>query len=302
MLENQDKFKSGFVALVGRPNAGKSTLLNTIIGSKVAITSNVVQTTRHRIRAILNKDYMQTIFVDTPGLHKPIDVLGQELNEGVYQALSDCDIVCMLIDSNTNIGKGDLWVANKIKKLKCKKICVLSKIDLISNDQKMLQISNIENLLQWDSIVCLSSYNNYNIDALINEIYGFLPVGPLWFPKDVNTDQPLEVLIAEYIREKILRNVFDEVPHSVGLEIEQIDYQKNKNLYKIYANAYVEKKSQKGILIGKNGSAIKKISCEARTDLEKLLSAKVFLDIEVKIKKDWRKDYNQIRKFGYTVE
>lgn len=286
MPETNDKFKSGFIAFVGRPNAGKSTLLNAILGKKVAITSDVAQTTRHRIRAILNKKDMQLVFVDTPGLHKPHDVLGQELNEGAFQATSDCDVVCVLIDGSQDIGRGDKWVVEKIAKLKCPKICIISKVDLIDDDQKLKQVEAASELLKWDALVCLSSKSKYNVDALLEEISMFIPYGPIWFPGDVNTDQPLEVMIAEFIREKILHNMYEEVPHSIGVDIEDMEYIEKKNLYKIYANAYVEKKSQKGIVIGAGGKTIKTISTTARQDLEKLLDAKVFLDLEVKIKKD----------------
>lgn len=302
MHENQKTFKSGFIAVVGRPNAGKSTLINSVIGEHVAITSNVAQTTRHRIRAILNKPNLQAIFVDTPGFHKPVDVLGQELNEGAVQAISDCDIAVLVIDGSQPIGSGDKWVSEKLKNLKAAKICVISKLDLITDEQKLSQVSNADKLLNWDALICLSSKNTYNIDAFVTEIEHFLPLGPKWFPDNVNTDQPLEVIIAEYIREKIIRNVFEEIPHSIGIEIDDMEFVNKKNLQKIYASAYVEKKSQKGILIGKNGSLVKEISTQARLDLEKLLGCRVFLDLEVKVKKDWRKDYNQVRKFGYTVE
>lgn len=302
MPGTQNNFKSGFVTLVGRPNAGKSTLLNALIGTKVAITSDVVQTTRHRIRGILNKEGMQAIFIDTPGLHKPVDVLGQELNEGVFQAIADCDIVCMLIDASQKIGKGDAWVAEKIHKLKSKKFCILTKTDLVDADTKMAQVARASELENWDALICLSAVKNYKIDAFIEEVEHFLPEGPMWFPQDTNTDQPIEVMIAEYIREKIIRNVFEEVPHSVGLEVVELSFDEKKRINNIYAHAFVEHESQKGILIGKGGQTIKKISTEAREDLEKLLGTKVFLDLEIKVKKDWRRDYNQVRKFGYTAE
>lgn len=286
MPEKSNNFKSGFVTLLGRPNAGKSTLLNTIIGQKIAITSDVVQTTRHRIRGILNNENSQIIFVDTPGLHKPIDVLGQELNESAFQASADCDVLAVLFDASQKIGSGDKWIVENIKNSSCKKICVLSKCDKVDDDAKLSQFEEARKLLDWDAIVCLSAQKNYNLDALIEEIESFLPVGPMWFPKDLSSDQPIEVMIAEYIREKIINNVYDEIPHSIGLEVESFEYSEKKNLYKIFAVAYVEKKSQKGIIIGKEGQAIKKISTEARVDLEKLLDAKVFLDLEVKLKKD----------------
>lgn len=295
-------FKSGFVALLGRPNAGKSTLINTLIGQKIAITSDVSQTTRHRIFGILNKNNMQAIFVDTPGIHKPKDVLGQELNEGAYQALNDCDIACMLIDLSKDVSTGDKWVANKLQKCNCSKFCILTKSDLVSQECRLKQFNAAKNLMKWDSIIILSSLSKYNINALTEEIFHFLPEGPRWYPKDTVTDQDIQVLIAEFIREKVLSNYYDEIPHAIGVDIDDIEYIHKKNLYKIYSNIYVEQKSQKGIIIGKEGNGIKLVGVQARKDLENLLDAKVYLDIQVKIKKNWRKDYNQIRKFGYTQE
>lgn len=302
MPENQKKFKSGFVALFGRPNAGKSTLINSIIGQKIAITSNVSQTTRHRIFGILNNDNMQAIFVDTPGIHKPNDVLGQELNQGAYQALNDCDIACFLVDSTQVISKGDVWVAEKLKKADCTKICLITKSDICSKETILKQVELADKMMHWDVLLVISSKTKYNLDFFIDEIYDFLPEGPKWYPQDTVTDQDIKVLIAEYIREKVLRNFHEEVPHAVGVDIDDIEYNKKKNLYKIYSSIYVEKKSQKGILIGREGNSLKNIGTQARLDLETLLDSRVFLDIQVKIKKNWRKDYNQIRKFGYTQE
>lgn len=297
-----DNFKSGFVSLIGRPNAGKSTLLNAIVEKKIAITTDVVQTTRHRIKAILNKNNMQAIFVDTPGLHKPKDVLGQELNASVFHALNDVDIVAVLFDASKKIGSGDKWIIDKISKQACHKICVLSKCDLVGDNQKILQLNKLHNLLNWDAIVCLSSVKKYNIDAFIEEIYNFLPAGPAWYSKNEITDQSTENMICEYIREKTISNVYDEIPHSIGVLIDDYYFDNKKKIYKIYANIYVEKDSQKGILLGKDGATIKKIGIEARHDLEKLLDSKVFLELIVKLKKNWRKDYNQVRRFGYTSE
>lgn len=299
---NSKQFKSGFIALIGRPNAGKSTLLNAIIGKKVAITSSVVQTTRHRISGILNQDNLQAIFVDTPGLHKPKDVLGQELNASTFQTTNDIDAIAVLFDSSQKIGAGDKWIVDKIESLKCPKICILTKCDLINDDKKIEQVNNVEHLTSWDAIVCLSAKNKYNIDAFVEEIKNYLPNGPAWYSKDDFSDQDIDVLAAEYVREKIIKNVFDEIPHSIGVELDDIYFDNKKQIYHVYITAYVEKESQKGIVIGKNGNTIKKIGTEARKDLEKLLEHKVFLNIDVKVKKNWRKDYNQVRRFGYTAE
>ena len=291
-------FKSGFVTLVGRPNAGKSTLINAIMGKKIAITSDTAQTTRHRFRAVLTREDFQLILVDTPGLHKPHDALGEELNTSALKALEDVDVVAMLIDASQPIGRGDEWVAEQLSRVRSKKICVLSKLDLATEKQISAQREAAEALGAWDAMVGLSSATGKNVDAFVEEVQFLLPEGPAWFPADMETDQPLEVMVAEFIREKILRNLFDEVPHAIGVAVEEMEFEK-PNLYRIYAVIYVERDSQKGIIIGKRGAAIKRIGTEARKDLELLLGAKVFLDLSVKVRKNWRRDANQIRRFGY---
>lgn len=294
-------FKSGFVTLVGRPNAGKSTLLNTIMGKKIAITSNTAQTTRHRLRAVCTRDEFQMIMVDTPGIHKPHDALGEELNVSALKALEDVDVVAMLIDASQPIGRGDLWVAKQVAAAKrSKKICVLSKTDLANDSQISAQREAAEQLgVKWDAMVALSSENGRNVDAFIEEVVFFLPEGPAWFPADMETDQPIEVIIAEFIREKILRTFRDEVPHAIGVQVEDFSYDRKKDLHKIFARIYVEHDSQKGIIIGKGGASIKRIGTEARMDLEQLLGTRVHLDLMVKVKKNWRRDATQIRRFGY---
>ncbi len=299
MMATREGFKSGFVTLVGRPNAGKSTLLNAIMGKKIAITSNTVQTTRHRFRAVLTHDNFQMVLVDTPGLHKPHDALGEELNVSALKALEDVDVVAMLIDASKPIGKGDEWVAEQVKRARAKKICVLSKTDIASESQIFAQRDAAEKLMQWDAMVALSSQSGRNVDAFIEEVEFLLPEGPAWFPADMETDQPIEVVIAEFIREKILRSFHDEVPHAIGVRVDELEFVKKKDLARIFATIYVERDSQKGIIIGKKGAAIKAIGVEARRDLEHLLGTKVFLDLSVKVKKNWRRDANQIRRFGY---
>ena len=296
----QEGFRSGFVALVGRPNAGKSTLLNALIGKKLAITSDTAQTTRHRFRAIITRKNFKAILVDTPGLHKPIDALGEELNVSALKALEDVDVVVMLIDATQPIGSGDEWVAKQVAAARgAKRICVLSKTDIATEDQINKQREAADKLCAWDAMVALSSVSGKNIDAFLEEMLYFLPEGPAWFPPDMETDQPLEVLIAEFIREKILRSFDDEVPHAIGVQCEEFEYDRKKDLYRIFANIYVERESQKGIIIGKRGASIKQIGSKARTDLEQLLGCRVWLDLRVKVKKNWRKDANQIRRFGY---
>ncbi len=292
-------FKSGFVTLVGRPNAGKSTLLNALVGHKVAITSDTAQTTRHRLRAIVNTDDAQIILVDTPGIHKPHDALGEELNKSASKAMSEVDIVAMLIDASKPVGKGDEWVAKQVQAAHGTKICVLTKMDLV--DKKTVEAQRIaaEALGPWDAMVGLSSVTEYNLDAFLEEVIAFLPEGPAWFPRDMETDQPLEVMIAEFIREKILRSFTEELPHAIGVQVEDMHFDEDRNKTYVSAFIYVERDSQKGMIIGKGGSSIKAIGSEARNDLERLLGEPIYLDLRVKVKKNWRRDAAQIKRFGY---
>lgn len=295
-----NSFKSGFVTLVGRPNAGKSTLINAVVGHKVAITSNTAQTTRHRFRAIVTREDMQMTMVDTPGLHKPHDALGEELNTSAIMAMEDVDVIAFLVDASKPIGRGDEWVAAQVRAVRhARKILVITKADLVDKDVIISQLEAARALGRWDDEVVLSSKSGFNVDGFEHAVSRWLPEGPKWFPDDMDTDQPFEVLVAEFIREKILRSFRDEVPHSIGVIADQIEYERRKDMYKIYAVVYVERDSQKGIIIGKGGSAIKQIGIEARQDLEQLLGCKVFLDLQVKVKKNWRRDLNQIRRFGY---
>lgn len=293
------EFRSGFVTFVGRPNAGKSTLINNIMGKKIAITSNTAQTTRHRFRAVLTRDDFQMILVDTPGLHKPHDALGEELNTSALKSLEDVDVVCMLVDSSKEVGRGDEWVASQLNSVRAIKILVLSKCDLVNEEQLAAQIEKARQLADWDAVMVCSGETGEGVENLVNDIAALLPVGPKWFPDDMETDQPIEVVIAEFIREKILRSFHDEVPHAIGVKVEEMRYNKRNKTNGITAIVYVERDSQKGIIIGKGGSAIKKIGTEARVDLEQLLGTKVFLDLSVKVKKNWRRDASQIRRFGY---
>ena len=292
-------YKSGFATFVGRPNAGKSTLLNAIMGKKIAITSNTAQTTRHRFRAVKTTDGFQLVIVDTPGIHKPHDALGEELNTSALKALEDVDVVAMLVDASQPVGTGDEWVAGQVKRIRTKKVLVLSKTDLVDEGQLEEQRRAATKLADWDAVVACSSETGAGVDEAVATLVGFLPEGPQWFPADMETDQPLEVIVAEFIREKILRSFRDEIPHAIGVQTEEMDYVRKKDLYRIRAIVYTEHDSQKGMIIGKGGSAIKRIGTEAREDLERILGTRVFLDLSVKVKKNWRRDASQIRRFGY---
>lgn len=294
------RFRSGFVALVGRPNAGKSTLTNSLVGSKVAITSDTPQTTRHRLRAVVNREDAQLVIVDTPGLHKPHDALGEELNRSALKSLEDVDVVAMLVDATKPVGGGDRWVAGHVAKARrAKKVLVLTKADIASPQQVERQLQTARVLAPFDDEVVLSAVAEFNLGGFLEAVVRFLPEGPRWFPEDMSTDQTVDVMIAEFIREKILRTTFDEVPHAVGVAIDDLEQDDKRDLTRIYATVYVERESQKGIIIGKGGEAIKAVGTEAREDLERLLGNRVFLDLKVKVKKDWRRDASQIRRFGY---
>jgi GTP-binding protein Era len=290
---------SGFVALVGRPNSGKSTLVNALVGSKVAITSDTPQTTRHRLRAIVDREDYQMVLVDTPGLHKPHDALGEELNRSALKALEDVDVVAMLVDATKPIGGGDRWVGEHVARTNAKRILVLTKADIATAEQVEAQLAAGRSLAPFDYEVVVSALEGFNLEGFMAAVAEYLPEGPRWFPPDMPTDQSFEVMIAEFIREKILRLTFDEVPHAVGVVAEEIEQDLKRDLTKIWAVVYVERDSQKGIIIGKHGEMIKRVGSEARQDLERLLGTRVFLELTVKVKKDWRRDSSQIRRFGY---
>ena len=291
--------RSGFVAFVGRPNAGKSTLVNALVGSKVAITSQTPQTTRHRLRAVIDRDDAQMVVVDTPGLHKPHDALGEELNRSALHALSDVDAVCFCIDATKPVGKGDAWVTAHLVRSQAPVVLVLTKADIATEEVVERQLAAAHGLMQFATEIVVSAVSGLNVEALVDTLEPLLPEGPRYFPRDMRTDQPLEMMIAEFIREKVLRSTFDEVPHAVGVGLEDFEIDDRADLARITAVVYVERESQKGIIIGKGGEMIKRVGTEAREDLERLLGTRVFLDLRVKVKKDWRKDAAQVRRFGY---
>jgi len=295
-----DDFRSGFVTLAGRPNAGKSTLANALVGSKVAITSAAPQTTRHRLRAILTTHEAQIILVDTPGLHKAKDALGEEVNRSTYKALEDTDLSVLLIDATRPLGKGDIWVFDLLKKAAggTEPLVLFTKSDIATAEQLDQQRQSLAAFTTQQAQV-ISARTGQGTAEFVQSITVLLPRGPLWFPADIQTDQPFETLIAEFIREKVLRSTFDEVPHAIGLRIDEVDQNLQRDLTKIAATIFVERDSQKGIIIGKHGAGIKAIGSDARADLELLLGTRVFLDLRVKVKKNWRKDSTQIRRFGY---
>lgn len=292
--------RSGFVALIGRPNSGKSTLVNAVVGTKVAITSDTPQTTRHRLRAIADTDSAQVVLIDTPGLHRPQDALGEELNRSSLMALSDVDVACLVIDASAPVGGGDRWVAAHVAASSAPgKVLVLTKADIVDQERVTGQLSEARKLGDFHDEVVLSALTGFNVDGFLETVTRLLPSGPRYFPADMETDQPLEVMVAEFIREKILRLTYDEVPHAVGVSVEEMAFDDKADLVRVQALVYVERESQKGIIVGRGGEMIKRIGQEARMDLERLFGSRVYLDLMVKVRRNWRRDATQIRRFGY---
>ena len=295
--------KSGFVTIIGRPNVGKSTLLNQILGQKIVITTDKAQTTRKRIKGILTDENGQIIFVDTPGIHRPLNKLGEFLMDEAKFAIPDADLILFLVDASEPAGKGDKWIVeNILKESKIPVILVLNKVDKVKNQQKVEE-NLISYKLLFDEnlpVLRISAKTGRNKDTLLSNIYKKLPEGEKLYPDDVVTEESMRSVAEEIIREKILLNTQDEIPHSVAITIDK--YQETDEIDRIYATIYCEQKSQKGILIGKGGNLLKKIGTEARIELENIVDKKVFLALEVKVEKDWRKKDNLLKNFGYVSE
>lgn len=295
--------KCGFVTILGRPNVGKSTLLNQILGQKIVITTDKAQTTRKRIKGILTDKNGQIIFIDTPGVHRPLNKLGEFLLDEAKVAVPDADLVLFLVDGSEPAGKGDKWIVeNILKDSKIPVILVMNKVDKIKNQQKIEENLITYKLLFEENIpiVRISAKTGRNKDTLLSNILKKLPEGDLLYPEDIVTEESMRSVTEEVIREKVLLNTQDEIPHSVAIKVDK--YQENDDIDRIYATIYCEHKSQKGILIGKGGTLLKKIGTEARLELEKIVEKKVFLGLEVKVEKDWRKKDNILKNFGYKSE
>ena len=295
--------KSGFVTVIGRPNVGKSTLLNQILGQKIVITTDKAQTTRKRIKGIYTESRGQIVFVDTPGIHRPMNKLGEFLMDEAKFAIPDADLILFLVDGSEPAGKGDKWiVVNLLKKTETPILLIMNKVDKIKNQQK-----TEENLLSYKilfeeniPVIRISAKTGRNKDTLLSNIYKKLPEGELLYPEDIVTEENMRDISEEIIREKILMNTSEEIPHSVAIKIDR--YEETEDIDKIYGIIYCEQKSQKGILIGKGGSLLKKIGTEARFELEKITEKKVFLSLEVKVEKDWRKKEKVLKNLGYYSE
>lgn len=291
------KHKSGFVAVVGRPNVGKSTLINTLIGQKIAIMSDKPQTTRNRIMCILTKPDVQMVFLDTPGIHKPHTKLEENMERAAENTLKDVDAILFLVDASQRLGPGDKFIIEHLKHTKQPVILVINKLDLIEREQVLPIISSYTKLYDFAAVVPISALNETNTDNLVAEITKYMPAGPQYYPDDMVTDQPERLIVAELVREKVLQLTRDEVPHAVAVDVDEMATRPKGDVY-IRATIYVERDSQKRIVIGNKGSMLREIGQLARQDIEQLLAAKVYLDLWVKVKKDWRNSAGMLHAFG----
>ena len=297
MTENPS-YKSGFVTLIGRPNVGKSTLMNRLIGQKIAITSNKPQTTRNRIQTVLTLEEGQIVFLDTPGIHKAKNKLGDYMVNVAEHTLEQVDVILWLVEPTTFIGAGERHIIEQLKKTKTPVILVINKTDTVQRDKVLLFIDTYRKELDFQEIVPVSALKGYNTDELLKCILKYLPYGPAFYDEDTITDQPMRQLVAEMIREKALRLLEDEIPHGVAVTIESM--KETGKICHIEATIICERESHKGIIIGKGGGMLKKIGSQARPDMEKLLEKQVNLKLWVKVKKDWRDSDYLLKNYGYN--
>ncbi|MBG9801130.1 GTPase Era [Brevibacillus laterosporus] len=300
--KKKETFKSGFVSIIGRPNVGKSTLLNHVVGQKVAIMSNKPQTTRNQIRAVYTTDKGQLIFIDTPGIHKAKSKLGDYMVAAAENTLNEVDLVLFVIDATEKRGAGEEYILERLKKVNTPVFLVINKIDQIHPEELLPLIDEYRKHHDFKQIVPISALQGNNTDALLQSILLEMPEGPMYYPADQVTDHPERFIIAELIREKVLHLTREEIPHSIAVTVEEMKRGENGKTLYIYAAIYVERDSQKGILIGKRGDMLKEISKRARVDMERLLGEKIFLEVWVKVKKDWRNQERMLRNFGFYEE
>ncbi|QIK83808.1 GTPase Era [Sanguibacter sp. HDW7] len=296
--------RSGFACLVGRPNAGKSTLTNALVGEKVAITSGRPQTTRHTIRGIVHRDDAQLVLVDTPGLHRPRTLLGERLNTLVRDTLSEVDVVVFCIPADQKVGPGDRFIANELAPLMTGRrrtpvVLAVTKADTVSRAELAEQLLAVTALGEWDDVVPVSARDGFQVAELTEVLVGHLPEGPELYPGGELTDEPEAVMVAELVREAALEGVRDELPHSLAVVVDEITPRPDGRVVDVRVNLFVERDSQKGIIIGRGGSRLREVGTRARTGIERLLGQKVFLDLHVKVAKDWQRDPKQLGRLGF---
>ena len=291
-------FKSGFVAIVGRPNVGKSTFMNYVLGQKIAIMSDKAQTTRNKIQGVYTKDDAQIVFLDTPGIHKPKHELGEFMVKSAYSALKEVDAVLFMVNVSEKRGPGDDFIIEKLKGIKTPIFLVLNKIDLVTPDVLLERVESYKDALDFAGVFPISVLQGNNVNELMEGLINALPEGPQYYPADQITDHPEYFVVSELIREKILQLTQEEIPHSVAVTVDKMQKDEFDKVH-VYANIIVERKSQKGIIIGKGGRLLKEIGTRARRDIQQLLGNKVYLELWVKVEKDWRKRKSNLQEYGY---
>lgn len=294
------EFRAGFVSFVGRPNVGKSTLTNALVGEKVAITSSKPQTTRRAIRGIVHRVDGQLIIVDTPGMHRPRTLLGERLNAVVQNTLAEVDVIGLCLPANEKIGPGDKYINEQLDSFpRAKKVAIVTKIDASSRPGVAEQLQAVSELRDWDAIIPISSFDGVQLDILAREIVKLMPLSQALYPDDAVTDETTESRIAELIREAVLEGVQDELPHSIAVTLDDMIEREDKDLLEIYANLWVERDSQKGIIIGHQGQRLQDVGVRARVEIEKLVGRQVFLSMRVKVAKEWQRDAKQLGRLGF---
>ena len=294
-----EEFKSGFISIIGRPNVGKSTFMNKVLGQKIAIMSDKPQTTRNKVQGVYTKDNAQMIFIDTPGIHKPKHELGEHMMKVARNTLRETEVILFLVNVAEEIGRGDEFIIDMLKNTSTPIILVLNKIDLVHPDQLIEQIDVYKDKLNFSDIVPISALQGNNIERLLEVIESHLPPGPMYYPADRVTDHPEHFIVSELIREKALHLTSQEIPHAIGVEVEKMKAENEGDKVHVQATIFVERESQKGMVIGKGGKMLKEIGKLARVDIEHLLGTKVYLELWVKVQKDWRNKKNFIRGLGY---
>ncbi|KZB85427.1 GTPase Era [Amycolatopsis regifaucium] len=294
--------RSGFACFVGRPNAGKSTLTNALVGSKVAITSSKPQTTRHAIRGIVHRDDAQLVIIDTPGLHRPRTLLGERLNDIVHSTWSEVDVVGLCVPANEKVGPGDRYIAAELKKIaqRTPVIGIVTKTDLVKPEQVAEQLLALQEVMEFAELIPVSAVDGFQVGALADLLVRHLPEGPQLYPGGELTDEPEQTLVAELIREAALEGVRDELPHSIAVTVEEmLPHEGRDDMIDVHAFLYVERPSQKGIILGHKGERLKDVGARARQQIEGLLGSKVYLDLHIKVAKEWQRDPRQLRRLGF---
>ncbi|GGI11098.1 GTPase Era [Gottfriedia solisilvae] len=299
---NKESYKSGFVSIIGRPNVGKSTFLNRVIGQKIAIMSDKPQTTRNKIQGVYTEDDAQIVFIDTPGIHKPKHKLGDFMVKVAQESIKDVDATLFMVNADEGFGRGDEFIIEKLQGTRSPVILVINKIDTIHPEELFNIITKYKDLYEFAEIVPISALQGNNVDRLLEVIKKYLPEGPQYYPANQVTDHPERFIISELIREKVLHLTREEVPHSIAVIIEQIERRPEGNAIYVNATIVVERSSQKGIIIGKQGSMLKEVGKRARLDIQNLLDTKVFLELWVKVQKDWRNRMSQLRDLGFRED